>query len=649
MIRKIHLDFHTPPYVPDVACDSDPAAFAGTLADARVTDIVIFAKDQYGLTYFPTRAGTRHPNLRRPNLLGDLVQACASRGIRVQAYFTLGLDPQAAIRHPEWRQRLPDGEFSSWGPAVPHMEFASPYIEEMVMPQLDEAMEAAPGVAGFWFDICLYFGAAYYSAFFDQYAAAHARVDADLQTRSRLAYRILRETADKLNRHIARRMPGAQNYYNTLVTAGGGERAAFESATEVEAPPFFVNNDTMAVTLRYLRTLPVPVIGLTSRFQYPWTDIGALRTHDQILFDAASVIAAGGHISIGDHGHPHGRLEPLVYERIGAIYRYFEQMESWIDGTRPVAEAAVITNWDVKPENSIGEVPPAARCALRMLGEIGIQADLVGLDADLGRYRLVVWPGDQPADAALAARLRAFVQAGGRLLATGLAWRGLEDLFGIASVQPGQIPVKNAHWGDYVRPTAALPGLDPWRQVSYERLWIVTAASPTVALAERVLPVVTGRAPDHLGSTPPAPGTDADGGVIVRRGGAIYSGLPFFASFQAHGNAVFRDYAAALLDLLLPDRLIRHDGGPNVEVALHAGAAGRVVHLVQWASERWPTRHMYPARAPRLAPVTVEVRGAQPRAVRSLPDNMALAFAHEDGGTRFATPSFTVHQAIAME
>lgn len=648
MIRKIHLDFHTPGYIQGVASETDPAAFAATLAEARVTDIVIFAKDCYGLTFFPTKVGTVHPGLTRPNMLGDLVAACTARGIRVQAYFTLGIDPAAALEHPEWRQQLPNGQFMTWGPATPLMEFAGSYLDDMVLPQVDEVLDAAPSICGFWFDICLYVNGAYYSEAFENYALAHAGPNADMATRKRLAVQVLEETATRLNAQIARRLPEAENYYNSLVTPGGGERAIHESATEVEAPPFFVSNDDMPVQLRYLRTLDTPTIGLTSRFQYPWTDIGSLRTHDQLLFDAASVVAAGADISIGDHGHPYGRLEPLVYQRIGDIYRYLEQLAPWIDGMRPTAEAAVLTTWGDPPECTFGEVPANAKCAVRMLCELGVQTDLIGPDDELERYRLLVWPGDVPADAALSTRLRAYLAQGGRLIATGLAWQGLEALFGIDNVLPGRKPVDDAHWGEYVRPTAELPGLEPWAQVSYGRLWLPTPLVGTAVLAERLPSLAPERAPDALGGNPPAPGRQVEGAVITQVGNAIYSGMPIFANFQAHGNAVYRDYLLALLERLLPDRLVRHDGGPNVEVSMHAGEKGHVLHFVQWSSERWPARHLYPAQAPRLAPVNVRVRAPQPSTVISLPDNTPLPYTYADGVISCASPAFTVHQAIAF-
>ncbi len=191
--------------------------------------------------------------------------------------------------------------------------------------------------------------------------------------------------------------------------------------------------------------------------------------------------------------------------------------------------------------------------------------------------------------------------------------------------------------------------LEPWAQVSPGRMWVCTPAAGGTELAQRVLPLVPGRSPEPLGCTPPGPGDVVEGSAIVAAGRCVYSGVPLFDNFQAHGNAVFRDWVWALLDRVLPQRLVRHDGGPNVEVTLHAGKGLHVAHLVQWASELWPTRHMYPAQAPRLAGVNLQLRLPRPARVMSLPDQSPLAFTYKDGVLSLRSPSFTVHQAIAIE
>src|SRR5579885_3922336 len=61
--RHIHLDFHTSPAIPDVVADFRAAEFAGTLKEAHVNSITVFAKCHHGMAYYPTKVGVRHPGL----------------------------------------------------------------------------------------------------------------------------------------------------------------------------------------------------------------------------------------------------------------------------------------------------------------------------------------------------------------------------------------------------------------------------------------------------------------------------------------------------------------------------------------------------------------------------------------------------------
>lgn len=166
--RKIHLDFHTAKDVKRVGEAFDAEAFADMLASAHVNVLATPGRCQYGFTYYDTTVGCPHPGLVRPDLFPETVRACVGRGIAVQAYFTLGLDDVTAEQHPEWRQRYENGTYASWG--AKHMCFASPYVDEVVIPAVLEMLERCPGICGFWFDICLYCDGAFYSEGFEEQA-----------------------------------------------------------------------------------------------------------------------------------------------------------------------------------------------------------------------------------------------------------------------------------------------------------------------------------------------------------------------------------------------------------------------------------------------------------------------------------------------
>jgi hypothetical protein len=99
--RQVHLDFHTPPSIPDLLVDFDAAAFADTMHAARVNSVTVFAKCHHGMSYNPTAVGQPHPYLRGRDLLGEMIEAPNQRGICTPIYYTVGWEERLAHLRPE--------------------------------------------------------------------------------------------------------------------------------------------------------------------------------------------------------------------------------------------------------------------------------------------------------------------------------------------------------------------------------------------------------------------------------------------------------------------------------------------------------------------------------------------------------------------
>ncbi len=429
MIRKIHLDFHTRPEVQGIGAGFAPELFAETLANARVNYLATPGKCSFGNNYFAARVGHAHPHLTMPELFPATVKACAARGIRVQAYYNLGMDEFVSSRHPEWSQRYQDGTCPSWG--MPLLCYASPYLDEVVIPGVLEMIERCPGLAGCWFDICLYINGAFYSSWFEQ--AAHTRLGAEADNEAKrwqLARTLIRECCQRLDAVVRQHLPGAENYFNTLVNPGEAENIPLQPYQEVENPILFGGPEKMTADIRWLRAHGAKTIGLVSRFQGPWMDPGTLRSEDQLRFDVARTVALGSEVSMGDHRHPDGALDPEVYRRIGLVYRDVLAGERWLDGVTPCREAVLLSEIERGAPHLAPTLPTLTLHAARMLEEIGLQFDITSVDDPLPAARLVIWPGQQPGTPALREALCRHLAAGGSLLAMDAAVAGMEEAIG---------------------------------------------------------------------------------------------------------------------------------------------------------------------------------------------------------------------------
>jgi len=99
--RQIHLDFHTSGFISGVGEKFSKAQFQEALRVGHVNHINIFSKDHSGYSFYPTKVGTMHPNLKF-NLLKEQMEACHEIGVNTSFYFTVGWSALDAEQHPEW-------------------------------------------------------------------------------------------------------------------------------------------------------------------------------------------------------------------------------------------------------------------------------------------------------------------------------------------------------------------------------------------------------------------------------------------------------------------------------------------------------------------------------------------------------------------
>ncbi|MEW6751184.1 MAG: hypothetical protein AB1505_09425 [Candidatus Latescibacterota bacterium] len=154
--RQIHMDFHTSEQITGIGAQFDPEEYAATLARARVDSVTTFARCHHGWIYFDTRRfpERRHPQLCR-NLLGEQIEACHRRGIRVPIYVTVQWDHFTAEQHPEWLCLGPEGQVQGTPPYQAgfyrKLCVNTPYAA-WLKEHVQEILEALP-VDGFFFDI----------------------------------------------------------------------------------------------------------------------------------------------------------------------------------------------------------------------------------------------------------------------------------------------------------------------------------------------------------------------------------------------------------------------------------------------------------------------------------------------------------------
>jgi hypothetical protein len=661
--RQIHLDFHTSPACTDVGQDFDADLFARTLQDAHVNAINIFAKCHHGYSYYPTKVGTVHPGLQF-DLLGQQIEALHRVGIACPIYVTVMWDELAGIQHPEWVIVNKDGRVASraplsnaWGWTT--LDVSSGYLNYL-MAQVDEIARLYE-VDGFWFDIC--FPRPNYSPWGIAQMQA-AGVDVANDDAVWVFARRKQETFfAAMTKFVHDRVPDATIFYNGTISRDMRRIAPYETHFEVESLPTsgtwgYLHYPVMG---RQARTYGKPMIGMTGRFHTFWGDFGGLKTADQMLYEVATVAAAGGRVCIGDQLHPRGVLDPAVYRLVGAAYERVAALEPWLVDTRPTAEAAVLAVGPLEEElDGIGTQNPDAEGAVQMFVELGLQCDLIDAQADLAGYELVVLPDGTVLDAELAAKLDRHVAGGGALIFSGTA--GLDAItntFGIAEA-PVRYGAPVPTIPSYIRPVGIQAPdtelADDYDYAFYEQAHVVTPLPGAESYGD-LRRAYFSRTWDHFMGHQHAPAQQSLAAPLaVRAGKVLYLAAPLFAGYKKRDYWAYRAMVQGLIGHLLPQPRLIPVGPGWVEYSLHEqhGDAShprrQVVHVIAYQPRRTLQHIPHVDQAWPVSGLGFKVRApGQPQRVYLAPAGADLDYTWDGDYVSVTLPPLHVYAVVALD
>ncbi len=447
-LRRVHLDFHTPDFIENVGENFDAERFAEVLADAEVQQAAFFSKCHYGNAYYPTKVGHPHPGLKS-DMLGQFVVSASKRNIRTFAYYSLQFDRWYGKEHPGCVQQTRPFSEPRCGPwtAVcvngPYGDYAREQIAEVVK-RYD--------IAGIWLDIVGYYPHCVCDRCREAYRSASGKgppfddarpgkgIGPDYLHWQRM---MLDEYSSGIAEMIDRLRPGCELICNTasgIREKAGGQTNQRDSQWCEEA----VGNNPASLTGMGLYSSmfdsalkPLSFEIVTQRFHKGWGD-WTVRPTESLRYDAATIFAHGGAVSIGDQLYGDGSFEPLVYDRIGDAFRWLKTRQEFCGSTIGAAEVAVFA------ESGDFRADPGAifyRSSLCQHGEglfkalldAHIPADVI---SDLkvlesGRYKVLLTDHNIPDNEEGVSELTSFVRSGGQVLSVGVGPKRYWPLLGI--------------------------------------------------------------------------------------------------------------------------------------------------------------------------------------------------------------------------
>ena len=670
--RQIHLDFHTSESIPGIGADFDPDEFADTLVKAHVNSITIFARCHHGWIYYPSAKNPErvHPHLER-NLVKEQIEACHKRGIRCPIYTTVQWDHYTARMNPEWLLVDEDGTYLGTPPFEAgfyrYMNVNSPYVD-FLKEHVTEMFDLFD-VDGLFFDIVQPMPST------DRYTQAKMLAagmePADAEMRAQFAVQSLNDFKLDMSKFVRNFSADCSIFYNAG-HVGTRHRAVAEAYSHWELetlPSGGWGYQHFPVTMRYSRNVgDVDVLAQTGKFHTAWGDFHSFKNLAALQYECFRIIAMGAKCMIGDQLPPRGRMEKHVYDLIGQVYAEVEEKEPWCHGAKAISEIAVFTPEEFQGARAMS-LPGAIKGVTRMLEENSHQFDIVDSQSDLSGYSVVVLPDEIPVSQTLAAKLDAYVQDGGKLIATfesGLdAAKGsfTAHCFGVEKASDGPrdaqgnlVRGQNFDKGDYL--DYLLPegdigrGLPPTEHAMYMRGMDVRAKAGAETLAALV-PAYFDRTWEHFCSHRQTPSAGEVGGPgIVRNGNTIYFSNPIFSQYHQNAPLWCKRLFLNALEMLLPDPLVRHDGPSTIFTTLNRQEAEKrwVLHLLHYIPERRGVDFDVIEDLIPLYNVTVSVRVSEGvQNVLTAPSGDLLEFDQVSGRVTFTVAEIHGHQMIEVK
>ena len=566
--RQVHLDFHTSEWIEGVGAQFDAETFARMAKEAAVSSMTVFARCHHGWLYydswrFPERV---HPHLANRNLLVEQVRALHAQGIKAPVYITVQWDYYTANRHPEWLIRKPDGAHEG-GPFSEPGFYQSlcvntgywKFLQEQTLEVIELLGEELDGL---FFDIVGIRPCAC-AACRKEMLEKGLDFGDEAQVRA-FAKQSIDRFKQKMSAFVREHNDRCTIFYNAG-HVGPCTKESKEAYTHFELeslPSGGWGYLHFPVTARYARKLGKDCIGMTGKFHTSWGDFHSLKNQAALEFEAFRMLSFGFACSIGDQLPPDGRLNAATYRLIGKVYRPFAEREAWARPSTPLVEAAVLTNESPLYEQQMSD---SILGAAQLLEELALQFDIIDAEMDFSPYKLLIVPEDVAGSSALSEKLAAFTVAGGRVLSCG---RGALDNGAYPACYPARYAGEREAYPDFIVANGLLAeGLEPENEYAiYQQGAVLENAQNAVLFARAPYFPRVGRKFCSHRYTPSAGGEAYP--TAAWANGVLLFAHPLFAQYRDCAPGWVKQIVKNALDLLLPERLVRHDGASTVTVSL---------------------------------------------------------------------------------
>ena len=642
-MRYTSMDFHTSPLIPDIGVHFDSQKFASTVKKAHIESVLVFAKCHHGYTYYPTKVGTRHPNLAF-DLLGEQLKALRGVGVKAPVYITVGWSKLDADTHPEWRQICfgtktplyygsiptdhddPEAPIKdcSWATLCPSNSNYLNYIEALTR-EICERYDVSDGI---FYDICFMKDAC--SCDFCRAGMLKKGLDPENYEDAKRYYSESHiATMQRLTGVIHEYYPNAPVFYNGGADMNRTEYHPYQGHFILEdLPTAWGGYDLMPLRAKFFEKYGKNVFGMTAKFHHNWGEFGGFKNKEALRYECADMLSVGASVYVGDHLHPSAAIDESTYSVIGYAFDYVKKIERFCDNTKTCTDLALWLSHD--KESDIG--------ASKLLQVMHLEYDVLDSAEELSRYACVILPDCVRLNDTDKEALVRFAEGGGRIIAS---YDSIFDELGIRKIAPSTFDQ------DYIK-CEVEEFTTPF--LAYSSAY--RTESNGESLAEVYEPYFSRTFGHYSGhKNTPYRTESATYPALVRYKNILYFAHPIFKAYNKSGNYVLEKYAEqAIRDFY--DSMILTENLPS---------CGRV-RLRQSKDENSLSLHVLYAPPvnrgnvcllpdfPTLHDVEVSIRTDNAvKAVTLQPEGIAVPFEQRGDRTVLYLPPFHTHALITLD
>ena len=627
--RALHYDFHTSPGVKNIFGNFDAEKFADQLAAAHIEYVNVAARCNMGYSYYNTKVGKKYEGLGERDPFKEMIDACHKRGIGVTGYINVGLDHEIAADNHGWLKVDEKGQIY-WEDKKDNffrvMCYNTGYREHF----LNEIREICEyDIDGLFCD-CFTLRACYCPTCMADMAKRGVDIsnpDAVVAYQNDIRYEFTREIIEA----AGDKKDKIKFYFNGMSwTAGCQTHAEIEC---LSSDPYWGYDyfDSMAA---YTRTMYEDRVYMSGRFQNSWGDFGGVKPLASMQNDLYDAMMNSFGISFGDHMHPVDGFENEVATRVGKVMEEKIPYEPYTVDSDNIVEAGVL----IHSNTVTRRLPYYAKGVARMLKELKILYNVYDENGAFENVKLLLVGEDMGEDASLHARLKKYVENGGKIIFTG---GGIETgkraglLYYVEVV--GNDERDNAYY--------TVEGND-MRWAMYDPAKIIRNICGTEK-AKYVNNVVNFTWDGRQSCYYRPQGEATEYSAVVKHENTACVCFDIFKAYADNFLIEHRELIGMLIDELLPTKLVECKEMPKTAtVALTQNAQHTVFHVKSTYAEHKMIRgiieeHTYMKSTP------VSIQGEYE--VYTLPDMEPVASKVENGRTVFATGDMLGYRAFLLK